>query len=291
MLTDREIDAYVSRVEDRPRMTDRQDPVIWGAGAPGPLAPEQVESYRQDGFLFLPDFFGAEETARIRREKDRLWTAAEHETRPEIIREPDSSLVRSIFAIHRDDPYFRALAEDSRLTAIARQILGSDVYIHQSRVNFKAGFSGQEFYWHSDFETWHVEDGMPRMRALSMSIALTENLATNGPVMVMPGSHRVFVACVGKTPENHFTQSLRRQVYGTPDPDSLAVLAGRHGIAMPTGGPGSVLIFDCNIMHGSNSNITPYPRSNLFLVYNSVENRLHDPYSGQAPRPDYIATR
>lgn len=291
MLTDRDTDAYVSRVEDHPRMTDRQDPVIWGSGAPGPLTPTQVEAYRDDGYLFLPDFFGPDETARIRQEKDRLWSAAARETRPEVIREPDSDLVRSIFAVHRDDPYFGGLAADGRLTGIARQILGSDVYIHQSRVNFKAGFSGQEFYWHSDFETWHVEDGMPRMRALSMSIALTENLPTNGPLMIMPGSHQIFVACVGKTPENHFTQSLRRQVYGTPDPESLTVLADRRGIAMPTGGPGSVLVFDCNIMHGSNSNITPYPRSNLFLVYNSVENRLQEPYSGQPPRPRYIATR
>jgi hypothetical protein len=43
----------------------------------------------------------------------------------------------------------------------ARQLLGSDVYVHQSRVNFKPGFNGQDFYWHSDFETWHAEDGMP----------------------------------------------------------------------------------------------------------------------------------
>src|SRR3546814_10756649 len=44
-----------------------------------------------------------------------------------------------------------------------------------SRLNYKPGFKGKEFYWHSDFETWHVEDGMPQMRALSMSILLAEN--------------------------------------------------------------------------------------------------------------------
>jgi ectoine hydroxylase len=44
-------------------------------------------------------------------------------------------------------------------------------------------------------------------------------------------------------------------------------------------------------MHGSNGNITPWPRSNLFLVYNSVENALEAPFSGQAPRPPHIASR
>jgi ectoine hydroxylase len=44
-------------------------------------------------------------------------------------------------------------------------------------------------------------------------------------------------------------------------------------------------------MHGSNSNISPYPRSNLFFVYNSVENTLNSPKGGLTPRPEYIATR
>jgi ectoine hydroxylase len=44
-------------------------------------------------------------------------------------------------------------------------------------------------------------------------------------------------------------------------------------------------------MHGSNGNITPYPRSNVFFVYNSIENRLQDPFCGLKPRPEYIATR
>ncbi|HZG56341.1 hypothetical protein [Paenibacillus sp.] len=44
-------------------------------------------------------------------------------------------------------------------------------------------------------------------------------------------------------------------------------------------------------MHGSNSNITPHPRSNAFYVFNSVENKLGAPFASNRPRPDYIATR
>jgi ectoine hydroxylase len=49
--------------------------------------------------------------------------------------------------------------------------------------------------------------------------------------------------------------------------------------------------FDCNTMHGSNGNITPYPRGNAFFVYNSVENTLQQPFRGLKPRPEHIATR
>lgn len=66
---------------------------------------------------------------------------------------------------------------------------GGDVYIHQSRINDKFGFKGSGFNWHSDLETWHSEDGMPRMRALSASLMLTDNNEFNGPLMLIPGSH------------------------------------------------------------------------------------------------------
>jgi ectoine hydroxylase len=132
---------------------------------------------------------------------------------------------------------------------------------------------------------------MPRMRALSVSVNLLENSVLNGPLMLMPGSHEHFVSCPGVTPERHYESSLRRQQYGVPDPAILETLARRRGIVAPTGGPGSIILFDCNTMHGSNGNITPWPRSNVFVVYNSVENTLGAPFSKQPPRPAHIASR
>src|SRR3546814_9320188 len=126
----------------------------------------------------------------------------------------------------------------------SRFLLDDTVYIHQSRLNYKPGFQGKEFYWHSDFDTWHVEDGMPRMRALSMSVLLAENTSNNGPLMVIPRSHRVFLSCVGDTPDNHYKISLTKPEYGVPDEDSLAELANAHGIVAPIGKPGTVILFD-----------------------------------------------
>lgn len=132
---------------------------------------------------------------------------------------------------------------------------------------------------------------MPGMRAVSMSILLTDNTPHNGPLMLIPGSHRHFVGCVGETPEENHRTSLRRQVIGTPDTESLKWLAERGGISAPLGPCGSVLIFDCNTLHGSADNISPDPRSNVFMVFNSVENRLRAPYAAPAPRPWYLASR
>ena len=76
-----------------------------------------------------------------------------------------------------------------------------------------------------------------------------------------------------------------------PSRANLTALADAHGIEQFTGPAGSALLFDSNSMHGSGSNITPFPRSNVFLVFNSVDNALGDPFAASAPRPEYIAHR
>lgn len=291
-LQDKEMDLYPSRQHMEPRIIKRQDPVVHSEWTPDAvLSKEQSDFYERNGYLFLEGFFDGQELSYYQKEARELQVTARSSEDEEVIREPSGSEVRSIFAVHKSNPVFQNLSRHPRLLAIVEYLLGGQTYIHQSRINYKPGFTGKEFYWHSDFETWHVEDGMPRMRALSCSIALEDNYHFNGPLMVVPGSHKEFVSCIGKTQDNHFKDSLRKQEYGVPDHDSLTRMVEKSGIDTPVGKAGSVILFDCNIMHGSNSNITPMPRSNIFIVYNSVENKLIQPYSGQKPRPEYIATR
>jgi ectoine hydroxylase len=284
-------DRYPSRFEARPRLSRRLDPVIHG-DAQGPLAAEALRHYEDRGWLSLETLLEPDDIARCLDELARLRADAALVDRPEAVVEPGSVELRSIFAVHQgSSAVLEALCLHPKLVAIARQLLGGGVYIHQSRINYKSGYRGQEFFWHSDFETWHVEDGLPAMRALSCSIALTENTLHNGPLMVIPGSHRRFLSCVGATPGEHYRASLKKQEIGVPDELSLAQLVEEYGIDAITGPAGTVSFFDSNLIHGSNSNITPQPRSNVFVVYNSLHNRPAAPFCGLAPRPNFIAER
>lgn len=287
-------DPYQTRLGGEVELRPRRDPVLHGERGPSPggtISAKEVEHYEKQGYLFLPGFFTGRELEALCAERERLLNDPSLRGTDEVITEPGSQAIRSIFAVHRLSEVMMRLAAHSCLLDIVRHLLGSQVYIHQSRINYKPGFTGKEFYWHSDFETWHAEDGMPRMRALSCSIALTENNEHNGPLMVIPGSHNTYVACGGETPEENFKSSLQRQEVGVPDHESLTRLVAEGGIEAPKGPAGSVLLFECNLMHGSNSNISPWPRSNVFIVYNSVENALQEPFCGRKPRPEHIATR
>jgi ectoine hydroxylase len=239
----------------------------------------------------VEDMLSVGEVQTYWQELVRLSSDGELAKDERVITEAKTGEVRSIFDVHEISDLIAELVRDPRVLDRARQLLGSEVYIHQSRVNYMPGFKGTGFYWHSDFETWHAEDGMPAPRAVSCSIALTDNYPYNGGLMIMPGSHRTFVQCAGETPENNYRSSLKDQRVGVPGEDDITKMAAEHGIDQFTGQAGSALWFDSNIMHGSGNNITPYPRSNIFLVFNSVENALEQPYAASAPRPAFIAGR
>ncbi|MFJ6808749.1 phytanoyl-CoA dioxygenase family protein [Streptomyces anulatus] len=165
--------------------------------APQPPAPQppthQPSAHQPSAHHVFDNLLTAEEVGTYRAELQRLSEDSELLASERVVLEPDSDRLRSVFEVEKVSELFAGLLASPRLTDVARQVLGSDVYVHQSRVNYKPGFGGAEFDWHSDFETWHAEDGMPRPRAFSVSIALSENYEFNGPLMVMPGTHKTFV--------------------------------------------------------------------------------------------------
>lgn len=284
---------YPSRTLKDPLLARRREPVIWSR-APSPewLPAGALEHYEKYGYLVLPEFF-AKPQLRILQQEMELQLAKHRDSDADtVIREPGSNAVRSIFDLPSVSHVFADLARHPKLLGFARHVLDSHVYLHQSRLNYKPGLAGKEFFWHSDFETWHTEDGMPAMRALSCSVLLTDNNEFNGPLLVIPGSHTSYVGCVGETPEDNHKTSLMSQTVGTPPAEFLRLLADKSGgIASIKGPAGTVVFFDSNLLHGSAGNISPYARANVFMVYNSLQNQLGAPLHGLAARPEHIAHR
>ncbi|MYW93724.1 ectoine hydroxylase [Amycolatopsis rubida] len=287
-------DRYPTRTADTPQILERPDPAVWG-DRPGPLADPSLDAYARTGFLALEHLFDRAEVQTCLDELDRLGAELRAAEDERVAFEGDTRQVRSIFEVHLLSKEIRGILVQPKVVDMARQILGSEVYVHQCRINCKPGFDGGPFHWHSDFETWHAEDGMPRPRAFSISVALTENYPFNGALMIMPGTHAKFITCCGTTPPGYFHDSLRRHEpgaqVGMPDRASLTRMSDEHGIECFAGKPGSATVFDSNCLHGSNGNVTPFPRSNLFVVFNSVENTLVEPFAAPERRPPFIAAR
>jgi ectoine hydroxylase len=279
---------YLSRTPQPLPVVERRENVIWPTVGTGPLTDAQLRAFDRDGILVLEGFFPKDEV--------ESWDAKAIDLTGDrsldVVTEEDKENVRTIFKVDRTSQFFGRLARDPRILGPAEQILGSQVYVHQSRINYKPGFGGGDFWWHSDFEIWHIEDGMPAPRALSVTIFLNDNLDCNGPIMFVPGSHKYFVPCVNQTPEMDYLQELEKQEYCPPDPDKLKTIVSQMGIRTATGPAGTLVISDSNILHGSNSNMSPWSRHILFYCFNSVLNPLSAELRALnrlQPRPDYLA--
>src|SRR5690606_25671615 len=115
-----------------------------------PLTAQQADQFDRDGFLVLKDLFSEEEVKALMAESAALRGGERNLEEDSVITEPNSDEVRTIFKLPEQSPLFHRLASDRRLAGIVSFLLGDDVYVHQSRLNYKPGFTGKEFYWHSD---------------------------------------------------------------------------------------------------------------------------------------------
>ena len=281
-------DLYPSRAGNLEQIIPRNDPVVYGNASSSDehtLSRSQLDSYSDNGFIVLPDYM-PEMVAPLLDEIRCLKKSMAN--KDELITEPDSQNIRSLFRPHKYSALIDDFSRQPEILNIAEQLLGSDVYITQARVNVKPAYRGRSFAWHSDFETWHVEDGMPRMRAVTAWIMLTENSEFNGPLYVIPGSHEVYVCCSGSTDQKNYTRSLKKQQAGVPHTETMKQILQNRTIKSIQGKPGTVVFHECNLMHGSPDNISGMPRTILMMVYNSCDNALLKPFSYQSPRPGYL---
>jgi ectoine hydroxylase len=232
-------DGYPTRITGTPEQLPRVHPTVWGTEADGPIDAATLANHEAKGYTVDEGLLSPGEVQTYWQELVRLSSDQELRADERVITEARTGEVRSIFDVHVISELIAELVRDPRVLDRARQMLGSDVYVHQSRVNYMPGFKGTGFYWHSDFETWHAEDGMPTPRAVSCSIALTDNYPYNGGLMVMPGSHRTFVQCAGETPDDNYKSSLKDQRVGVPAEDDITKMAADYGIDQFTGAAGT----------------------------------------------------
>jgi ectoine hydroxylase len=239
------------------------------------LTIDQVRQFETEGWLFLPEVFSAEEVAALRTEAETIFRAE----RQEIWREK-SGAPRTAFAAHTYDEGFRLLGAHPRLVRPVEQLFGEKLYMHQFKINAKAAFDGEVWQWHQDYGTWARDDGMPEPRAMNISVFLDEVMPINGPLMLVPRSHRHGTLAAG-----HDVTTTSYPLW-TLDHETVARLVDEGGIVTPTGKPGGVLMFHGNLVHGSAGNITPYSRKIVYLTLNAVSNHIRTP-----TRPEWIAHR
>jgi len=227
------------------------------------LSNEQLKQFEDEGYIFLPKVFSKNEAELLKKESEKVYSLK----RKEVVREL-TGVARTAFAAHTYNEAFKRLGAHPRLLSPVKQILGGDVYMHQFKVNAKAAFDGDVWQWHQDFGVWHRDDQMPEPRAMNISVFLDDVTAANGPLLFIPGSHKLGVVEAG-----HDTETTSYPLW-TLSREKVTELANRGGCVAPTGPAGSMLLFSSLLVHASPPNISPFGRSIVYLSLCHVENHI-----------------
>jgi ectoine hydroxylase len=240
------------------------------------LTKTQREEFDREGYLFFPSLFSPTEIKSLSDEVPRLYA----ERRPENVREKGSESVRTNFAAHMYNEQFARLARHPRMVEPIKDLFGEDVYMHQFKINGKMAFDGDVWQWHQDYGTWKNDDQMPEARAMNVAIFLDEVNEFNGPLMFIPGSHRL-----GVLDAAHDTATTSYPLW-TINNDVIRKLVDRGGIVAPKGPAGSMILFHGCLVHASTSNLSPWNRISVYLSLCAVSNHIR-----RFKRPGYIAHR
>ena len=240
------------------------------------LTQTQLDAFDREGYLFFPSLFSLEEIKVLLDEVPALYA----QRRPENVREKTGDVVRTNFAAHLYSAPFARLARHPRMVAPVRQMFGEDLYMHQFKINGKQAFDGDVWQWHQDYGTWKNDDQMPEPRAMNVAIFLDEVNEFNGPLMFIPGSHKL-----GVLDAQHDTSTTSYPLW-TINNEVIGKLVERGGIVAPKGPAGSMILFHSCLVHASSSNLSPWNRVSVYLSLCAVSNHIR-----RFKRPDYIAHR
>ena len=189
------------------------------------LTPQQLEQFDREGYLFFPSLFTPAEIKVLLDEVPQLYA----QQRPENVREKTGGVVRTNFAAHMYSKPFATLARHPRMLNPVMQMYGEGLYMHQFKINGKMAFDGDVWQWHQDYGTWVNDDDMPAPRAMNVAIFLDAVNEFNGPLMFIPGSHKL-----GVLEAQHDLVTTSYPLW-TINHDTITQLVARGGIVAPKG--------------------------------------------------------
>jgi ectoine hydroxylase-related dioxygenase (phytanoyl-CoA dioxygenase family) len=226
------------------------------------IAEQDIAFYRENGYLVVTDVLSAAEVADLRRVTEEFVENARSRTTHDEIYDLEDShsaaepRVRRIKTPHQwHESYARAVAQPNIL-AVLQQLWGPAIRFDVSKLNLKAAGYGAPVEWHQDWAFYpHTNDDLA-----AVGIMLDDVDETNGPLIVIPGSHQ------GPILDHHDDQGF---FCGAIDP---ARGECDFGEAVKLTGPaGSITIHHARTIHGSATNTSGRPRRLLLHQYRAAD--------------------
>ena len=214
------------------------------------LSKDEINFYNDQGYLLVEDVIsenqhkemlalvdGFFEKSKMIKENDNIFDLEDGHS-------SDNPRLKRIKQPHQHSQFFWDIIKESKIEEILRDLLGDNVSLKTSKLNTKAPGGGAAVEWHQDWAFYpHTNDNV-----LALGLMLNDVDIDNGPLMVIPESHKGPVL-------SHFNNGV---FCGAIDPDDSDFDMCKA--VTLTGKARSMTIHHARTLHGSSPN-------NLSLIH------------------------
>ena len=225
------------------------------------LTKDEINFYNDQGYLLVEDVIsenqhkemlalvdGFFEKSKMIRENDNIFDLEDGHS-------SDNPRLKRIKQPHQHSQFFWDIIKESKIEEILKDLLGDNVSLKTSKLNTKAPGGGAAVEWHQDWAFYpHTNDNV-----LALGLMLNDVDLDNGPLMVIPESHKGPVL-------SHFNNGV---FCGAIDPDDSDFDMSKA--VTLTGKARSMTIHHARTLHGSSPNNSNRDRLVLFYECNSAD--------------------
>ena len=239
------------------------------------LSKQQVEFYHEEGYIVVENVLDKALLIKLREVTDEVAASAKNLTVSNDIidLEPghnrEAPRVRRIKRPHLAHEFYFELCNATCITDLLVPLIGPDIRLRAGgKVNMKSPGFGAPVEWHQDWAFYpHTNDDV-----LATGILLDDMGSDNGPLLVLPGTHK------GPVLDHHSQGAF----CGAIDP-TTANIDFSKAVAL-TGKAGSMTIHHARLIHGSELNRSGRQRRLLLYEYTAADAW---PMAGVEPLSDF----
>ncbi|MCE9590983.1 MAG: phytanoyl-CoA dioxygenase family protein [Planctomycetes bacterium] len=155
-----------------------------------PLTPQQIEQFRTQGYLVVPDLFSTPEVHAMQAEVERFKREDKFRN---VATDGDgkthSSKQRNlqICPTYKISNFFRALPFDPKVVEAVSGLIGDPFLLHLDQIFLKPAGDGMGTNWHQDNAYFKIADPL---KGTAMWIAVHDATVANGTLRVIPNMFR-----------------------------------------------------------------------------------------------------
>lgn len=234
------------------------------------LSPAQIAQFEADGYLVFRNMLDTASCERMlavaKRQLQEAQQPLEYEAElgyagaPSSLDAEGGRTVRRLRGAYDRDDCFRAWAEDARVIDKVRQLFDEPVCLtlaHHNCVMTKHPQYGTATGWHRDIRYW----SFTQPDLICVWLALGDEVASNGSLRFIPGSHRLTIAA----------DRLDELLFLRPEhPENQALFQQGTAVELHQG---DVVFFHSLLFHAAGVNTSDKVKTSVAFAYHGCSNQ------------------